>query len=441
MVEKLYAGYYKVKVTPPLGLPVPGYFAKRTSDGILSDLYLRCTAFAQGEKKALVFSLDAISLNAQAFDIISNMITETTGVETDGIYITCVHSHTAFRVTKPSEALTDSDIFLRWLFKQFTTCAKLALEDLKPCTVKAAKGEAKGVGFVRVYRMKDGSVRTNPGFGNPDIVEPLSKQDDQVQLIRVLREGGSEILMVNFGTHSDTVGGTKYCADWPGYLCDNLEKTFDGQVDAMVLVGAQGNSNHMDFFMPKGTPYKSVDLYAKRMARILAGEVLKIYDSATDCEPALSYGSRIAKVGKNAYDPATVPMAQEIVDLYKKYGNYNEPIFDSFPMKVPEANRIINNLSRPEFFELRVSGMQIAGIGFIGIPGEPFVSIGMDIKEGSPLENTWVTSQTNGGQGYYPDALAFAQKDGYERTSSPFAADCGKILTDEAVALLETLKG
>ena len=56
MEEKLYAGYYKVKVTPPLGLPVPGYFAKRTSDGILSDLYLRCTAFAQGEKKALVIS-------------------------------------------------------------------------------------------------------------------------------------------------------------------------------------------------------------------------------------------------------------------------------------------------------------------------------------------------------------------------------------------------
>jgi hypothetical protein len=81
----------------------------------LSDLYLRCTAFAQGEKKALVFSLDAISLNAQAFEIISEMITQATGVETDGIYITCVHSHTAFRVAKPSEAWSDTDVFLHWL--------------------------------------------------------------------------------------------------------------------------------------------------------------------------------------------------------------------------------------------------------------------------------------------------------------------------------------
>ena len=440
MEEKLFAGYHKIKVTPPLGLPVPGYFAQRTSDGIVSDLFVRCTAFALGEKKALVFSLDALSLNAQAFEIVSNMITEGTGVEADGIYITCVHSHTAFRVVKPSDEWTDTDIFLRWLFKQFVTCAQLALEDLKPCTVKSAKGEAKGVGFIRVYRMKDGSVRTNPGFGNPDIVEPLSRQDDQVQLLRVVREGGSEILMVNFGTHSDTVGGSKYCADWPGYLCDTLENTFDGQADAMVLVGAQGNSNHMDFFMPQGTPYKGVELYAKRMARVLAGEVLKIYDTAVEHAPSLAYGSRIAKVGKNDYDPATVPMAQEIVDLYKKYGNYNEPIFATYPMKVPEANRIINNLSRPEFFELRVSGMKISGIGLIGIPGEPFVSIGMDIKENSPLETTWVTSQTNGGQGYYPDALAFAQKDGYERTSSPFAPNCAKVLTEEGIALLNELK-
>ena len=126
MEERLFAGYHKIKVTPPLGLPVPGYFAKRTSDGIV-----RCTAFALGEKKALVFSLDAISLNAQAFDIISDMITEATGVEKDGMYITCVHSHTAFRVQKPGEEWTDTNVFLRWLFKQFVTCARLALEDLK----------------------------------------------------------------------------------------------------------------------------------------------------------------------------------------------------------------------------------------------------------------------------------------------------------------------
>lgn len=440
MDKRLSAGYCKVKVTPPLGLPVPGYFAQRTSDGILSDLYLRCTAFAQGERKALVFSLDALSLNTQAFEIIAPMLSESCGVEEDGIYITCIHSHTAFRVVKPSDAWSDTDVFLTWLFKQFTTCAKLALEDLKPCTVKAAKGSAESVGFVRLYRMADGSAKTNPGFGK-GAVERLGQQDDQVILVRVIREGGSEILMVNYGTHADTVGGSKYCADWPGYVCENLENAFHGQADAMVLVGCEGNSNHMDFFMPEGTPWKSLDFYTKRMARVLAGEVLKIYDTATETgEETLLYGSRIAQVGKNDYDPASVPMAQELCDLYKKYGNYNEPIFATYPMKVPEAMRIIRNLEGPEFFRLRISGLKVAGVGFVGIPGEPFVSIGMDIKAQSPLATTLVTCQTNGAQGYYPDALAFAQKDGYERTSSNFAPDCGQVLTEESLALLNELK-
>lgn len=440
MEEKLYAGYHKIKVTPPLGLPVPGYFAQRTSDGILSDLYLRCTAFAQGEKKALVFSLDAISLNAQSFEIIAPMVCEACGVEEDGIYITCVHSHTAFRVAKPSDAWTDTDIFLRWLFKQFCTCGKLALEDLKPCTVKAAKGEAKGVGFVRLYRMADGSAKTNPGFGK-GAVERLGQQDDQVILVRVIREEGSEILMVNYGTHADTVGGSKYCADWPGYVCDYLENAFDGQADAMVLVGCEGNSNHMDFFMPEGTPWKGLDFYTKRMARTLAGEVLKIYDSAAETgENTLSYGSRIAKVGKNDYDPADVPVARELAELYKKFGNYHEPIFETYSMKVPEALRIIRNLEGPDHFALRMSGLQIAGIGFVGIPGEPFVSIGMDIKAQSPMQTTLVTCQTNGGQGYYPDAAAFREKDGYERTSSNFAPNCGQVLTQECLALLKEIK-
>ena len=439
MEQTLCAGYYKVKVTPPLGLPVPGYFAQRISDGIVSDLYLRCTAFARGEQKVLVFSLDALSLNAQAFEIVADMITGATGVEADGIYITCVHSHTAFRVTKPSDEWTDTDVFLHWLFKQFATCAQLALEDLKPCTVKAAKGEAQGVGFVRLYRMADGSAKTNPGFGK-GAVERLGAQDNQLILVRVIREDAPEILLVNYGTHADTVGGSKYCADWPGYVCDCLENAFDGQAEAMVLVGAQGNSNHMDFFMPEGTPWKSLEFYAKRMARILAGEVLKIYDTATETgDNTIAYGHRIAKVGKNDYDPADVPMARELSELYKKYGNYNEPIFATYPMKVPEALRIVRNLEGPEYFQLRVSGLRVAGIGFAGIPGEPFMSIGLDIKANSPMETTLVTCQTNGSQGYYPDALAFAQKDGYERSSSNFAPNCGQVLTDEAVALLKAL--
>ena len=44
MTDKLYAGFAKVKVNPPMGINVPGYFRKRWSDGFITDLYLEAIA-------------------------------------------------------------------------------------------------------------------------------------------------------------------------------------------------------------------------------------------------------------------------------------------------------------------------------------------------------------------------------------------------------------
>ena len=42
---------------------------------------------------------------------------------------------------------------------------------------------------------------------------------------------------------------------------------------------------------------------------------------------------------------------------------------------------------------------------------------------------------TNGGQGYFPTASAFAEK-GYERSTSPFAHDVAQKLIDAALELI-----
>lgn len=423
----LYAGFHKMKVEPPMGIHVPGYYEKRYSDGFLTDLHIRACAFACGEEKAIIFSVEAIGINAAAFNIIKPMIAKRCGIDESAIYINCIHSHTAYRITPyGTKEIDDNDIFLMRLFQQFTDCAQFAFEDLKPCTLKVAAGEAKGVGFIRRYRMKDGTCKTNPGIGNPDIVSFVGEQDNSVQLIRVDREDGKDVLMVNFGTHADVIGGTKYCADWPGYLAENLNGAFSGDVETMVLLGAEGDSNHINAFLPKGSPRKGVEV-SKRMARIIAGEVLKIYDGATPVESGkIAYYTKDVKVGKNAYDPADVPIAEEMREIYLAKGN-KAPELKEYKLNVPEALRILANLKRPEFFELRIHALQIGNIAFVGFPGEPFTKIGMEVKENSKMDMTIVTACTNGGEGYYPDAAAFAEA-GYERSASPFASNCAEIL-------------
>ena len=48
-----------------------------------------------------------------------------------------------------------------------------ALTDMKPAKTGIGTSEAKNVAFIRRYRMKDGSAKTNPGVNNPDIVAPI----------------------------------------------------------------------------------------------------------------------------------------------------------------------------------------------------------------------------------------------------------------------------
>jgi len=436
--KMLYAGYSEAVVTPPMGLKIPGYFSTRLSDGIINDLHLRTVAFSDGEEKAVFFSCECIGIRQSAAKIIKEMVSQRCGIKPEAIYIACNHSHTAFRITPPDENDPEMSIFLKRLYLQFCDCAQFAFEDLKPASLKSAKGEAKGVGFMRRYRMKDGTVKTNPGTGNPDILHFEGEQDDSLQLVRVIREGAKELLLINYGTHADVIGGTKYCADFTGYTTEYLKGAFGGDVLPLFFNGAEGDSNHCNRFLPKGTLMKGVPV-SERMGRILAGEVLKIYDDAKEISGAKITSQTVTvQIGKNPYDPADIPEAKEVKKIYLEKGN-KAPELANYKLNVPEALRILANLERPEFFNISMSIIQVGDLVFVGIPGEPFQKIGTDIKEASKFDSTFVTCCTNGGEGYYPTKEAFAER-GYERSTSPFAHDCAEILVNGAVGVLKGLE-
>lgn len=438
--QTLYAGFHCMTIRPPMGIEVPGYFSKRYADGFINDLHLRAAAFVCGNQKAVIFSCEAVGIRANAFEVIKKKIAQRCNMDENAIYINCIHSHTSYRITLPGAEGEDKedDIFKMRLQQQFADCAQFAFEDLKPCTVKVASGEAKNVGFIRRYRMKDGTCKTNPPMGSPDILRFEGEQDNSLQLIRVVREGAKEIVMVAFSTHADVIGGTKFCTDWPGFLVEYINGAFCGEVEAMTILKCEGDTNHVNAFQPQGTIRKGVEL-AKRMARILAGEALKIYDSAVEipCNKIAAFTVDL-KIGKNAYDPADVPVAQEIQKIYKEKGNSASEL-KAFKMGVPEALRIIANLSRPEFFDIRMHALQIGNLAFVGIPGEPFTSIGREITEKSKMDMTIVTACTNGHQGYFPDYPAFAE-DGYESKWTPFASNCGAVLIDGGLSMIEKME-
>lgn len=444
--EKIFqTGYAQAIFTPPLGLNIPGYFKERPSEGVINDLLMHCIAFDNGSDKALYFACDALNVLDGGGNAIRKLLSETYEIPFENIFIHATHTHTAARIQDiPKNGDLIALAYSSRLHRIFVDTAKAAFADLKPSKIKVARGEAKDVGFIRFYEMKDGRHVTNPRWGDPDILRPVGQQDHSLQLIRFVREEGKEIVIVNFGTHPDTLGGKKYYRDWPGFVVEYLNRVFDGTVHAVMINGCQGNSNHWNKM--RGHEYDVTPIgKAERMARIVAGEAMKIYDNAEEISAGEIRGFKeFAKVGQNPCTPEEIEYAKEMRVLYNEYKDSNHPVIAEYRkktgMSVPKSNRILANLEGPEFYEIPVYGLKIGDLAFIGFAGEPFCEIGIRVKAASQMPMTVTSCCTNGSWGYFPTKEAFAVEGGYERNSSRFAHNLEDVLVETAGKIIEQMK-
>ena len=88
------AGFARLDVTPPLGIPIPGYFHKRIANGVLDPLCVECVAVSDGTNAALIYSVDDLHLTNPFFEKAFPAITAATGVPRDRIYVHSTHTHT-----------------------------------------------------------------------------------------------------------------------------------------------------------------------------------------------------------------------------------------------------------------------------------------------------------------------------------------------------------
>ena len=168
------AGFSRVNITPSINTPIIGYYIERKTEGVLDELEINAVAFSHGEEKAVLMSIDNCAIGAARLTPVREKIAEYLGCSSDCIFIASTHTHTG-----PGASLTfgERDELLKkyWesLLQKCFDAAILAVNDLAPAKIGYGVGEAKKVAFIRRFRMKDGSVMTNPGVNNPDILEPL----------------------------------------------------------------------------------------------------------------------------------------------------------------------------------------------------------------------------------------------------------------------------
>ena len=88
---------------------------------------------------------------------------------------------------------------------------------------------------------------------------------------------------------------------------------------------------------------------------------------------------------------------------------------------------------------LNLTGLKIGDVVMLGIPGEPFVSVGRGLKEAEGWSLVIPTCITNEYMGYFPMKDAF-DEGGYESLSSSFRSGVAEKLIAEGCQLLRELQ-
>lgn len=439
------AGYAKVDITPADGTPMAGYYDRRVSEGVIDRLNTRCLAVSDGERTALVYSVDNLGVRNDVVKDIRDAVSAATKVPCDHIYIASTHIHTgpwttwksAFRnkpedkvpVMAANKILTDGCV----------AAAISAIRDLAPSKILIGRGKATDISFIRRFKMKDGSMRTNPPRNDPNVVAPAGSPDETLQLVRFVREGAKEIAVMNFQCHPDVVGGKKFSSDWPGLAAETLEAAFKGDIHAMLLNGAQGDTNHYRQKWRRGD-YLPVRLdMARHMARTVAGAAMKTWDFCTPVPAGKVFAADCkVPVRVNKGKPEDFQLAEKWSELVKA-GRRNEIPGEGMlgVTRAAWACRVIETRDWPDERELTVMVVTIGeAIAFGGFPGEPFTVLGSNVKSRSKFAMTIPTCTTNGYDGYFPDESAFTEG-GYENATSRYVKGTGERLVDGMVAAMD----
>lgn len=446
-MNKLKIGFSRVNITPMLGIEISGYFKTRLADGVLDELEINAMALECGDKKAVIMCADLCGIKQVLIKELKALITEATGLPAEAIFISATHTHTGPVVLPDSENELVQE-YLKTLRRKVVDAAVLALSDLSPAKMGFGVGQAPNVAFVRRFRMKDGSVQTNPGVNNPNIDHPIGDVDERVNVLRFDRECGDTVVLVNFGDHPDVVGGNKISADWPRFVRETVEKSLDN-TKCIFLNGAQGDVNHVnvhptggylnDLFMDFDDVARGYN-HSRYIGRVVAGGVLQAFDKVkySDVEE-IKCIERPIHVPSNMADPELLPEAHRIAELHNA-GKDSELPYQGMMLTtvVAEALRMVRLENGPEAFDMGLEGIAIGPVALVGIPGEPFTGIGRGIKDTEGFELILPVCAANGYEGYYPMKDAY-DEGGYEARSSNFKSGVAEYLIEEGTALVKDL--
>ena len=429
----LLCGMYEMDITPTLGASIPGQMLDKKSTGILDNLYAKSLIIDNGSTVFAILSIDICAIMASQVCEIRKGIRQKTGISVRNILVAATHTHTGGPCELWARLYKPDDEYLRFVVQKVVDCAVLAFHGRRLALIGFGLGSEQRLSFHRRYRMKDGSIRTNPGVGNKDIVEPDGPIDPDVAVMRIDDASGSPMgVLTNFSCHLDCVGGTQISGDYPGELSKIIKEKLGRSVVSLFLTGACGNINHINFLSED--PIRQQ--HWKWMGALLAEDVLRVREHIQTTRD-FSIQIETTSIHETRREPTEAELSFMENTLAKSKAELSEVDW----WKAMQIFLISTDRCWSSPLEIELQAVRFGDMSVIAIPNELFVEYSMEIKQRSPFKNNMVSTLTNGLHGYVPTPSAF-KAGGYESTlaySSCLHADTGGKIVNAVCILLDKL--
>ena len=369
------AGLSRVEITPPPGGKTWGYAGASPTVGIHDPLYATVLILEASDTRVALVCWDVCEFQSPRLHKAVGELGIT------HLLLCCSHTHAGpdlYQKDFPSEEKP----WLQTVEDRITEAIRQACADMFAASFAVAEGNIQ-LGYNRLVRWPDGLNRTY--FNNPERV-PYGPIDPTVGLIRVEDGSGkTRAVLVHYACHPVVLGPKNVwiSADYVGAMRKMVEEQLGGGVLCLFLQGCAGDINPL-IMARTGEPEQDFPL-VETMGRLLGEEVLRTFDTLKT-KPTRSDDLRV--------------MSNTIT-----VGHRWEPG---------------KNLT------FGVTSLLLNGsMGFVTIPGEPFIYYQKYLRERAELPHVYLVGYTdnnlqNWPDYYFPDIVSAAHA-GYGASDTTMA--------------------
>lgn len=424
----LRAGAAAAVITPPLGEKIIGGFVPYPAEHVHDELHARCLVLDDGTTQVALVVCDLLGVHRSLALEAKSLIEKELSIPPSHVIISATHTHSATNAISSGKRYFVSDDELSdyqsFVARRIADGVRRAVNLLRPAEIAFGHIDVPDHVFNRRWYLKEGTmpvnpfgksdekVKMNPSAGSDSLVEPAGPTDPRVSFLVLREPGGAPIALYSaYSLHYvGGVGPAHVSADYYGYYCRAVERLLgsedqDPPFVAMMANGTSGDINNVNFRKPRPRkqPYEQMRFVADDLATRVSAAV-----------PALQWKAEAPLAARyRELDVKWREIPEDLLKWAKETEAAAPRIGDKAVQPLAYAGRVQRLAAASPETKLPVQAFRIGEVCLGTSPCETFAEIGMEFRERSPFEKSFMIELANGYYGYLPTPRHF-ELGGYE---------------------------